>query len=91
MAFAKIKPYFDYAEYLPIAVLGILFAVEMEHTKFQIKKSCFNAVILIVVMLILYALLSIKGVDKVLAVIIATILFFTLIYVKRQFHKKPEA
>lgn len=91
MVLAKISPYFDYTEYLPIAILGIFFITEMNHTKFQIKRCCLNAVILIVAMLILYALLSIEGVNKTLAVVVVTALFLSLIYMKRQFHRKPTA
>ena len=89
MVFAKVKPYFDYFEYLPMALLGGLLIIEMDKMKFHIKKCCFNAIILILSMLALWALLA-SGVDKIVAIVLTILIFTLMMYIKRQLHPKPD-
>lgn len=91
MVIYKIKPYADYIEYIPLGVILAMFIVSMDHMKFHIKKACFNSIILIITMLVLYGLLMIDSIGKEMAILIATVLFLLLIYLKRCVHKKPEA
>ena len=89
MVLSKIKPYTEYIEYLPIAVIFTLFISNADHMKFHIKRNCYNSLILITSLIVLYGLLTIDGLKPYQAIVIVTLLFFSMIYLKRQYHTKP--